>query len=388
MRMGWMVGVVGLSLAACRPEPETVVRWPRSAAVWVSAGARGAWAAGVARQGDEEAGAVWVQRLDMAGWPVGRRRWLPTPPAAAPALHPQVPPVVVEGREGRVAVVWVHHRSVPGAAHPRGSLWVAWSRDGGRTFAPPRLVGDAPDLPAEPRNFFDAVFAADGALVLAWLQHGGPGPGTRTVVGRLAPDGRLTAVVLDTTACPCCRVALAAAPDGRVAAAWRSVFPGNVRDIVVAVSPDDGRTFGSVRRVAVDNWVFPGCPHAGPAVAFDGAGRLAVAWWTGREGEAGVRIAWTPAGRLAFRPPILLERAPRMAPAQVRLASAPTGWWVAWEDPLAPQPRVRLVELSAATGRRRSLGWIPGATPALARSREGLLVAVRDPSAATLRRLP
>ena len=79
--------------------------------------------------------------------------------------------------------------------------------------------------------------------------------------------------------CYCCKTALVAGPDGRLFAAWRHVYPGNIRDIAFAQSLDGGRTFSAPSRVSEDQWQLAGCPDDGPAMAVDrdghGSHRLA-----------------------------------------------------------------------------------------------------------------
>jgi hypothetical protein len=80
--------------------------------------------------------------------------------------------------------------------------------------------------------------------------------------------------------CYCCKTSLAAAADGTVVAAWRHVYPGNMRDIALAKSSDGGRTFGSPVRVSEDQWAIDGCPENGPAVAIDRTRTIHVVWPT------------------------------------------------------------------------------------------------------------
>ena len=143
-------------------------------------------------------------------------------------------------------------------------------------------------------------------------------------------------------ACPCCRTAIATSPDGKTAyLAWRGVLPGNIRDVVVARSEDGGRTWGAPVRVHADGWVFDGCPHAGPALQVDSAGRVHVAWWTGKEGAAGVFYARSDDGARTFGAPVPLGVAPFSRPAHAQLALGPGGAVVAaWDDGTVKVPRV------------------------------------------------
>jgi len=140
------------------------------------------------------------------------------------------------------------------------------------------------------------------------------------------------AIYTDPT-CPCCRTSVAVAGDGEIFVAWRAILPGDVRDVVVTRSSDGGATWSAPVRAREDGWV-PGCPHAGPSLKVDGGGGVHVAWWTGKEGEAGVYYARSEDRGQSFaaQPIAVGERA---SPAHVQLALAPpagciwpgtTGW--------------------------------------------------------------
>ena len=63
-------------------------------------------------------------------------------------------------------------------------------------------------------------------------------------------------------------------------AAWRHVYPGNIRDIAFTASRDGGRTFAAPLRVSEDKWVLEGCPDDGPAMAVDANNRIHIVWPT------------------------------------------------------------------------------------------------------------
>lgn len=105
-------------------------------------------------------------------------------------------------------------------------------------------------------------------------------------------------------ACPCCRPSMAFGKNGEVFVAWRRVFPGDIRDVVVSTSRDGGQTFGSPVRVATDNWKLSGCPHSGPAIV-EHNGRIYAAWLTeGTERKATIRLAWSDDAANIFNPAV------------------------------------------------------------------------------------
>jgi hypothetical protein len=148
--------------------------------------------------------------------------------------------------------------------------------------------------------------------------------------------------------CPCCRTSVAVAAGGDIYVAWRAILPGDVRDVVVTRSSDGGRTWASPVRARADDWVYPGCPHAGPSLEVDAEGAVHVAWWTGKEGEAGVYYARSTDGAKTFAAQPIAT-GPRARPAHVQLAVAGRRVYLAWDDGLGEIPRV-LVRRSADGG--------------------------------------
>ncbi len=179
------------------------------------------------------------------------------------------------------------------------------------------------------------------AVVLAALALAGCARGEGAVPGEpvtLAPSGAGTPTV-------------AVAADGGTA--------------LVARSADGGRTFAAPVAVHRDGWVFPGCPHAGPSLAVDAAGRLHVAWYTGREGRQGIWHASSADGGRSFAAPRALLAGEWVPPSQVRLAAGGDGVWVAWDDRREAERRVHLARLDG--DRTRELAEpVAGASPSLA----------------------
>ena len=62
-------------------------------------------------------------------------------------------------------------------------------------------------------------------------------------------------------------------------AAWRHVYPGNIRDIAFARAGTGG-SFAPPVRVSADEWQLDGCPEDGPAIAVDAKGRTHMVWPT------------------------------------------------------------------------------------------------------------
>ena len=296
--------------------------------------------------------------------------------AGEAAPHEQAPAQVAVGRDGHAYVIWQTRVPIAGRRFPASDLRFARSTDGGLTFEPARTINDDAGGQPTSHTFHDLYVDREGTVFVSWIDgrttegrkvaggareqrapagllradstghhHGGAaaqlGPEIR--VARSTDGGQTfsASVVVDHDACPCCRTSLARAPDGTLFVAWRKIFAGDVRDVVVARSTDGGATFEAPVRVHEDGWVYPGCPHAGPSIAVDSAGVLHVVWYTGAEGRAGLYVAASHDGGQTFGAPQPLSKG--TAPvSHARLAPTPDGVWIAWEDRNQPGGRVAL----------------------------------------------
>ena len=212
---------------------------------------------------------------------------------------PRVALVPRAGGDPSVVVVWT-------AKSPTGTrLLTARSDDGGKSFAPHTAV---PGSEAAGNRGWESIAAdGDGRVVALWLDHRESAAGktgtamshaehmhdataarqkdgvARAQLSKLffsrldAPD---SARPLTGGVCYCCKTTIAAGRDGSLYAAWRHVYPGNVRDIAFTMSADNGRTFTPALRVSEDQWVLDGCPENGPALTVDDHNRIHLVWPT------------------------------------------------------------------------------------------------------------
>ena len=200
------------------------------------------------------------------------------------------------------------------------AIKIAQSRDGGRSFAEPVSL-QAPGAAGD-RGWPALAVDAAGRAHAIWLDHRGlaadrvtsasDGAAVHQHHARVASgdDGVAQAQrsaiyhatlganvpgerAIASGVCYCCKTALAAGPAGTLVAAWRHVYPGDLRDIAMAVSRDGGQTFSSPARVSEDGWAINGCPDDGPAVVVDTGGTAHVVWPTVIPGE-------TPEGALFY----------------------------------------------------------------------------------------
>jgi hypothetical protein len=213
---------------------------------------------------------------------------------------PRVSLVPGTGRDAAIVIVWTSKGS-------QGSrLLYARSDDGGRTYGRATAVPGS-SAPGD-RGWQSLALDGRGHVVAAWLDHRALASGTASAAPMAHHEGQAHAAgdssasvsraqlsklyvaplngsdadarVVAGGVCYCCKTAFASGPDGALYAAWRHVYPGNIRDIAFTLSRDGGRTFAPPVRVSEDQWVLDGCPENGPAAAVDAKGRIHVVWPT------------------------------------------------------------------------------------------------------------
>ena len=287
---------------------------------------------------------AYVARVGESGAPVR----INPPGMPVESLHHS--PLLVSAPGDVLYVSWSSDRPKPPGMIFASDLRLSRSRDGGRTWEQHLRVNEDRDIS---HSFEGMAVTGDGTVVLSWIDsREGPDKATTWAArvvdggGRAEPSTRL-----DGDTCVCCRVALRAGGDGTVAALWRKVFPGDVRDMVLGLSRDGGRTFAAPLRVHDDGWKITGCPHRGGQVALDGKGTVYAAWYTeGKAGTPAMLFATAPGGR-AFGRPLRVNPAGGTIPDQIRLAVNDKGAAVlVWEDATAVRRRI-LLRASADGGR-------------------------------------
>jgi hypothetical protein len=230
------------------------------------------------------------------------------------------PPVIATSGNQTVYVSWT-------AAIPDDqgtTLYVSTSRDGGHTFEKAVKVNDD-QAPAS--HGMHSLFAdTSGHVYTAWLDersiagnrppemhhsstNDAPEPNAELYFAESSDEGRTFSQNkrIATEACPCCKTAITAGPDGHVYVGFRHVLPGGFRHISVVPSSDNGESFGDPVVVADDGWKIDSCPVSGPSLQLVNDA-LEVAWFAG--GEARPKgVYWTHShdlNSLSFSQPLLV----------------------------------------------------------------------------------
>lgn len=200
------------------------------------------------------------------------------------SAHGENAPQLRLGRGSEVFAAW----------EGRGEIRFARCIDFGHSFLPAVTVND--DGGETYQSFFAMETGSEGSLYLAWIDFRDSKtdpPGTASIYLARSGDQGATFgknVKVAGGVCPCCRPAVAVDKSGVVHVAWRHVLENNVRDLAIASSADQGKSWSAPSRVAVDGWSLEGCPHSGPTMAALPGG-LFIAWYTGAGDRASLRLA-------------------------------------------------------------------------------------------------
>ncbi|NOT52982.1 MAG: exo-alpha-sialidase [Deltaproteobacteria bacterium] len=256
------------------------------------------------------------------------------------ALHQ--PPGIAIGPGGEIYLSWSSGKAKPEGVLFASDLRLSRSIDGGRSFDHHLRVNE--DRPIA-HSFEGLAAAADGTVVLSWIDSRDGWDQASTHVARIGERGtRVDGVsTLDRDTCVCCRSHIATGPNNTVAVAWRKVFSGDIRDMVVSLSHDGGQSFTPSTLVHADRWQLNACPHRGGSVAFDSRGRSYLTWYTeGKQGKPVVLFARASDGQ-RFSAPQRLDASTGSIPDHVRMAVDGAGRAViVWEDATAVRRRVLL----------------------------------------------
>jgi hypothetical protein len=252
-------------------------------------------------------------------------------------------------RSGRIDVLWLDHREL--ASDPA----IAMSHHDHASTGAAAAGGEKPD---------GVAMAQKSKLMFASLDAASAGAAPTAVTGGV---------------CYCCKTALAAGADGAIYAAWRHVYPGNLRDIAFAVSRNGGRTFAPPIRVSEDKWMLEGCPDDGPAMAVDATNRIHIVWPTvisDPEATIALFYAVSDDGRtFSARRRVPTEGMPHHPQIAISHGSIALAWdevqngrrRVAWSvngRTIRPENRdPAFYPVIAATGDATIVAWTSGKTP-------------------------
>jgi hypothetical protein len=249
-------------------------------------------------------------------------------------------PGIAVGPGGEVFITWSSKKPKLEGVLFASDLYISRSLDGGKSFDKHLRVNE--DRPIS-HSFEGIDVASDGTVFVSWIDSREGWDKAATYLAKIIKHGTEVEGIkkLDDSTCVCCRVDIATGPENAVAVLWRKEFPGNVRDMVLAISRDN--SFKSPALVHADRWQINACPHRGGTLGIDGSGQIYASWYTeGSEGRPSVLFAATSDGNI-FTQPKRLDESVASIPDHVRMAVNKFGQAaIVWEDSTAVRRRILL----------------------------------------------
>jgi hypothetical protein len=238
-------------------------------------------------------------------------------------------PKIAFGPSGQAVITYTQPLSRPYT----GEIRMLRSGDGGRSFSAPFTVHR--DRQLITHRFESVAFDAQGVLHTVWVDKRDQAlhKGTQAYRGAAiyrneSRDGGQTFgpdLKVADHSCECCRIALAPAPGGGLAALWRHVFTPNERDHAFATFGAPGTVDAQAPaaglvalrppvRATLDRWALDACPHHGPGLALAAGGGYHAVWFGIRGGVPAVRYGrldaqGAPVGEVQVLPDVSAEHA-------------------------------------------------------------------------------
>lgn len=290
-------------------------------------------------------------------------------------------PSVIAAPSGKLVAHWLQRS---GSGRYAYDVRIAQSTDSGATWSEGRLLHR--DTKGTTEHGFVAMWlGASDSVHAAWLDgrdmagpHGAPRGAMSVRHTSLGPDGTPSEETpLDLRTCECCQVNAAIGTAGPIVV-YRDRSEGEIRDIAVVRMVNGRWTEPAI--VHDDNWHVEGCPVNGPAIAARGDTAV-VAWFTGAQDTARVRVAWSFDGGATFAAPRRIDGGAPVGRVDVELVGdgAAAVTWLERVPPEAGEVRVRRVTAAGALGSSHTLATTsasrPSGFPKLVRQGPDLLAA-------------
>jgi hypothetical protein len=255
-------------------------------------------------------------------------------------------PSMIALSDGTLAAHWL-------ADNPEGSeaynIHLSMSHDAGKTWSKPIIPHH--DRSENEHGFASLIATGPGEFGVLWLD----GNRIKDEEGDMAlnyatvgMDGKVSKeTVIDTRVCECCQTAAAVTPDG-IIAVYRDRSDKEIRDISYALHTKDG--WSKPEALSKDNWQISGCPVNGPAVSSSGS-HVAAAWFTAPNDASQVNVALSSDNGKTFGSPIRVDNGKPVG--RVDIVALPSGdVLVSWMEqaPEGTQIRVRQVRSAGTLG--------------------------------------
>jgi hypothetical protein len=276
--------------------------------------------------GADKTADLFLQKYNNTG-AVGNRVRVNPDPGVVKAWRGDQPTLQISGKEN-VYIGWNLRSRDP--KENGNNLMLSVSTDGGKSFAPPVKINDDTAAASHGMHGMSMSGSADKVGYFAWLderslendpkakmkrassaaQHEHSEPNSEIYFSSLSDNGKAAGQnkKIAGEICPCCKVSVLKAGDGRTYISWRQVLNGELRHIAVTSTNDNGQTFAEPAIVSDDKWQLNACPVSGAPLAMGNDSVLRVAWYTaGDAGAEGLYWASSTDQGKTFSPRMLVS---------------------------------------------------------------------------------
>jgi hypothetical protein len=218
--------------------------------------------------------------------------------------YPEAPPWVLMLPNSSLIAVWAEQLPPGKGKWPGNYLLSATSSDAGKYWTQPVIIHS--DRTDGEHSFGSIVAQDDSHAAIIWLdsrdyeaKHT-----YRLMSALISSSGTVSnESTVDDDVCTCCPTALISTPQGLIAA-YRNHTSNEIRDIYT-VRQVSGK-WQSGEPLHNDNWHINGCPVNGPSIGANKQNVVAV-WFTGKEDQSSVQIAFSSDSGATFKPPATLD---------------------------------------------------------------------------------
>lgn len=264
---------------------------------------------------------------------------------------------VVLTPDGKILATW--GASNPNPKNPySGIVYYSWSLDEGKSWSAPQTLSR--DTNSIDQRYFDIEILKDGNVAVVWLDSRKNISQEGSSLYFATFNNNNNNYVLEnekpiaTTSCQCCRTDLFVDRQGYIHTVFRKIINDSIRDMVHAVSLDNGQTFSTPERISKDDWVINGCPHTGPAIAQTSNG-LSFVWYTLGNGSGVFYTTSADNGKTFLKRDQVSNNSSAKHP-QIEVAQGGEQL-IVWDEGYAKGNRIGL-EIRAADGKKIESGFI------------------------------
>jgi len=202
------------------------------------------------------------------------------------ATHAEGMPKIAFSKNGTIIVAY--EKKAPTKENKyAGAIYYVMSDDQGRTWTAENFLHND-TVAGRSRSYFDIERLPDGEVGASWLDiklNDDTGGRSVRFAKTSEKKGFTNEVLVDSSACQCCRLDVYQDIAGQVNIAYRGLMHGKmgqaIRDMMLATSRDNGKSFSRPAKISQDNWVIDGCPHTGPSLCSNKAGLYSLSYTEG-----------------------------------------------------------------------------------------------------------